>query len=274
MPPETQKLECELLDVHIKSLGSSTNIALRQHLSAESIYVGRREEAVDILMNNSNPSADKMDYESALMACVVAASMDRSNFVATTKMVAGQLIAQGRLQEGVQLLCLIGKAADACKFMISEGKWPDAAWLANIALEAHERDAIMTQWAGFLESQGYQGRALEVAISMWDIHRVLDTFVRCRSWEHAALVLRALNELGYETEFKGTPKEPEKSEDGSLEPPKQQSEEATADDKDEQPRPIHRRGSIVLKPIEALCNIIHQNYKDYLYGVLHLHGLL
>jgi len=269
MPQEARTLENGLLDVHIKSLGTSTNISLRQHLSAESVYIGRKDEAVDILMNNSNPSADKMDYESALMACVVAASMDRANFVATTKMVAGQLIAQGRLQEGVQLLCLIGKAADACKFMISEGKWPEAAWLANIALDAHERDSIMTQWAGFLDSEGFQGRALEIAVSMWDIHRVLDMLARGRSWEHAALVLRALNELGYKSEFTLPTQQSESAKSDTLAPPT-----AAGEIEKNASGPVQRRGSIILKPIETLCTLIHQNYKEHLDGVLHLHGLL
>jgi len=271
MPQETQTLESEMLDVHLKSLGSNTDVPLRKHLSAESIYIGRKNDSVDILMNSANPSPDKMDYESALMACIVAASIDRSNFVATTKMVAGQLIAQGRLQEGVQLLCLIGKASDACKFMISESKWADAAWLANVALEGQEQINIMSQWTGFLHSEGFQGRALEVAVSIWDIHRVLDMLARSKSWEHAALVLRALNELGYKTESKQP--SAEKNSDTTT---TESTSKATAegDDDDKETQVVYTRGSFILNPVQKLCSIIHDNYKEYLDGVLHIHGLL
>jgi hypothetical protein len=37
--------------------------------------------------------------------------------LSTTKMVATKLIAEGQLWEGVQLLCLIGKVADACTYL-------------------------------------------------------------------------------------------------------------------------------------------------------------
>lgn len=37
-----------------------------------------------------------------------------------------------RLSEGVQLLCLIDKAADACRYLQTYGEWNRAAWLAKV----------------------------------------------------------------------------------------------------------------------------------------------
>lgn len=34
--------------------------------------------------------------------------------------------------EGVQLLCLIDKAADACRYLQTYGEWTRAAWLAKV----------------------------------------------------------------------------------------------------------------------------------------------
>lgn len=34
--------------------------------------------------------------------------------------------------EGVQLLCLIDKAADACRYLQTYGEWNRAAWLAKV----------------------------------------------------------------------------------------------------------------------------------------------
>lgn len=36
------------------------------------------------------------------------------------------------LPEGVQLLCLIDKAADACRYLQTYGEWTRAAWLAKV----------------------------------------------------------------------------------------------------------------------------------------------
>lgn len=36
------------------------------------------------------------------------------------------------LPEGVQLLCLIDKAADACRYLQTYGEWSRAAWLARV----------------------------------------------------------------------------------------------------------------------------------------------
>lgn len=40
--------------------------------------------------------------------------------------------------EGVQLLCLIDKAADACRYLQTYGEWNRAAWLAKVT----QRDAV------------------------------------------------------------------------------------------------------------------------------------
>ena len=40
------------------------------------------------------------------------------------------------LPEGVQLLCLIDKAADACRYLQTYGEWNRAAWLAKVAVQS------------------------------------------------------------------------------------------------------------------------------------------
>jgi hypothetical protein len=48
------------------------------------------------------------------------------------KLVATNLIANGSIDEGVQMLCLIGKSFDACRYLQSYDRWNDAAWLAKV----------------------------------------------------------------------------------------------------------------------------------------------
>jgi hypothetical protein len=47
------------------------------------------------------------------------------------KMIATNLIANGAVDEGVQLLCIIGRALDACRYLQTYERWMDAAWLAK-----------------------------------------------------------------------------------------------------------------------------------------------
>ena len=37
-----------------------------------------------------------------------------------------------RSAEGVQLLCMIDKGLDACRYLQTYGKWDEAAWLAKV----------------------------------------------------------------------------------------------------------------------------------------------
>ena len=58
--------------------------------------------------------------------------LDGSN--STTKLVATNLISEGKLWEGIQLLCLIGKYVDACQYLQSSGEWDASVWLSKCRL--------------------------------------------------------------------------------------------------------------------------------------------
>ena len=46
------------------------------------------------------------------------------------------MIAEGRIWDGVQLLCLIDKVLDACKYLQSNNQWDASLWLAKCRLPA------------------------------------------------------------------------------------------------------------------------------------------
>lgn len=80
------------------------------------------------------------------------------------KLIATNLIAHGKVDEGVQLLCLIGKSLDACRYLQSYDRWTDAAWLAKVKTKPHfvtqfypqislneaECRSVLRRWAQFL----------------------------------------------------------------------------------------------------------------------------
>ena len=50
------------------------------------------------------------------------------------QLVATNMIAEGRIWDGVQLLCLIDKVHDACKYLQSDNQWDSSLWLAKCRL--------------------------------------------------------------------------------------------------------------------------------------------
>jgi len=74
----------------------------------------------------------------------------------TIKLVATNLIANGNVWEGVQLLCLIGKGLDACRYLISYGLWEAAVWLAKSVLPIAEMHEVMRKWADHLWANGHK----------------------------------------------------------------------------------------------------------------------
>ena len=70
--------------------------------------------------------------EMQLYICLI--ELDGSN--STTKLVATNLISEGKLWEGIQLLCLIGKYVDACQYLQSSGEWDASVWLSKCRLSA------------------------------------------------------------------------------------------------------------------------------------------
>jgi len=55
---------------------------------------------------------------------------------------------------GVQLLCLIGKGLDACRYLTSYGLWERAAWLAKSVLPQGELGEVLKKWAEHLAVNG------------------------------------------------------------------------------------------------------------------------
>jgi hypothetical protein len=74
----------------------------------------------------------------------------------TIKLVATNLIANGSVWEGVQLLCLIGKGLDACRYLISYGLWEAAVWLAKSVLPIAEMHEVIRKWADHLWANGHK----------------------------------------------------------------------------------------------------------------------
>lgn len=112
------------------------------------VLLGNHQRAVQLLLESDTQSRDKY-YKDALRACLIAALNSNANCKSTAKstadtnddnspqpvlkLVATSLIASGAVEEGVQLLYLIGKVQDACRYLQSNGFWEKSVWVAKVS---------------------------------------------------------------------------------------------------------------------------------------------
>uniref|UniRef100_A0A8C8JZJ4 WD repeat-containing protein 11 n=1 Tax=Oncorhynchus tshawytscha TaxID=74940 RepID=A0A8C8JZJ4_ONCTS len=136
------------------------------------LLLGQTDRAVQLLLETSadNPSY----YCDSLKACLVTTITSSGPSQSTIKLVATNMIANGKLAEGVQLLCLIDKAADACRYLQTYGEWNRAAWLAKVRLNPAESSDVLKRWAEHLCSPqvNQKSKAILVLLSLGCFHKV------------------------------------------------------------------------------------------------------
>lgn len=161
-------------------------------VSSLDLLLGEKDKAMRLLLET--PASHSKFYPDMLKACVIAASHSQESFQQTvvpddpflTKSsrshirasplpqvgeVARNMVASGWLEDGVQLLCLVGRGAEACRHLQDHSRWTDAAWLAKVVLNDQEAAAILRRWVDHLVAAG---RKAKVSLtphspdSMWE----------------------------------------------------------------------------------------------------------
>uniref|UniRef100_A0AAY4ERE8 WD repeat-containing protein 11 n=1 Tax=Denticeps clupeoides TaxID=299321 RepID=A0AAY4ERE8_9TELE len=160
------------------------------------LLLGQTDRAVQLLLETSadNPSY----YCDSLKACLVTTITSSGPSQSTIKLVATNMIANGKLAEGVQLLCLIDKAADACRYLQTYGEWNRAAWLAKVRLNPAESSDVLKRWAEHLCSPqvNQKSKAILVLLSLGCFHKVGEMLHSMRQFDRAALFIEACLKYG------------------------------------------------------------------------------
>ena len=68
--------------------------------------------------------------------------------------------------DGVQLLCLIDKGLDGCRYLQTYGEWQTAAWLARATLRERDCSEVFTKWADHLASVTVNRKVLTLLFEM------------------------------------------------------------------------------------------------------------
>ncbi|XP_069609757.1 WD repeat-containing protein 11 isoform X3 [Ranitomeya imitator] len=155
------------------------------------LLLGQTDRAVQLLLETS---ADNPQYYcDSLKACLVTTVTSSGPSQSTIKLVATNMIANGKLAEGVQLLCLIDKAADACRYLQTYNEWNHAAWLAKVRLNPEESAEVMKRWVDHLCSPhiNQKYKAILVLLSLGCFRKVIEMLHSMRCFDRAALFLEA-----------------------------------------------------------------------------------
>uniref|UniRef100_A0A8D0BDJ2 WD repeat domain 11 n=1 Tax=Salvator merianae TaxID=96440 RepID=A0A8D0BDJ2_SALMN len=161
------------------------------------LLLDQTDRAVQLLLETS--AENPYYYCDSLKACLVTTVTSSGPSQSTIKLVATNMIANGKLAEGVQLLCLIDKAADACRYLQTYGEWNRAAWLAKVRLNAEECADVLKRWVDHLCSPqiNQKSKAILVLLSLGCFLRVAEMLHSMRYFDRAALFVEAC--LKYDT---------------------------------------------------------------------------
>ncbi|GFS29359.1 WD repeat-containing protein 11 [Nephila pilipes] len=199
-----KKLQLDRVRLH---LSKRTTYSQTQQCAERLLLLGQTDQAVQLLLETE--SENDSFYEDCLRACLIATVQSSGTSQSIIKLVSTNLIASGRISEGVQLLCLIEKASDGCRYLQGAGRWDEAVWLAKATLPVKESQEILKRWVDYLCSPliDQKNKAILALLSMHEFWKVVKLLYSAHMLERAALFLQSCLEFGLLT------KTPENSKD-------------------------------------------------------------
>ena len=111
------------------------------------------------------------------------------------------MIAEGKLWEGVELLCLNDKVFEACTYLQSCQHWDSSLWLAKCRLgnsaKHHKEDLskVIAKYCDHCVTSGQHKRAILIKLGQRDYVSVLDLLIGAKLIPMAAMFLQVLQEL-------------------------------------------------------------------------------
>ncbi|CAH0382935.1 unnamed protein product [Bemisia tabaci] len=156
------------------------------------ILLNETDKAVQFLLETDFDHPNY--YVDAIKACLIATIQSGAASQSTIKLVATNLIANGKIWEGVELLCLIGKGLDACRYLLSYNQHASVIWLAKAVLPTDECKEVMMKVAEHFLSQGNKDVYVLILISLLEFDQALQFLVEDNQWEQALVLYIACEE--------------------------------------------------------------------------------
>lgn len=164
------------------------------------MMLGQCVRAVQLLLETEPDNQNY--YTDCLRSCLIASMHSSGDSQSTIKLVATNLIANGKLLEGVQLLCLIDKVLDACRYLQTYNSWELAIWLCKSTLGTAECCEVLKRWVEHLSSTqvNQKATAVLVLLSQGHFQRVIEMLYGMRQFNKAACFIEAAAEFGLMTQ--------------------------------------------------------------------------
>ncbi|RWS04712.1 WD repeat-containing protein 11-like protein [Dinothrombium tinctorium] len=164
------------------------------------LWLGNHQRSIQLLLETDPQLKDAYSKDS-LKACIIALlnSISNENQSAhpVLKLVATNLIANESIDEGIQLLAMINKAKDACRYLQSHGFWERAVFAAKLHLKDGEDYAeIMNSWIKHLEATNQLDIKLFALLSMKMNVKVIEFLKNLNEIQKAAIFIDALKSKG------------------------------------------------------------------------------
>ncbi|KAG1655446.1 WD repeat-containing protein 11 [Nymphon striatum] len=161
------------------------------------LLLGQTDRAVQLLLETD--SENKNYYTDCLRACLAATVCSSETSQSTIKLVATHLISNNFIREGVELLCLIKKSSDACRYLQSSGKWNYAIWLAKARMSHNECLEVLKRYVDYLCTPeiNQKSKAVLVLLSLGQFEKVLELLYSMKMFERAVLFVESCLEFGH-----------------------------------------------------------------------------
>ena len=128
-----------------------------KNLINDLLLANQLDKVFNLLLETESTNSNYLnDY---LKACLVNSmklnelldkNTEISNLKSSIKLISTNLIANGKLNDGIQLLCLIGLVQDACRYLQDSQKWDKAIWLAKMRLNDENLVDVIKRWSDYL----------------------------------------------------------------------------------------------------------------------------
>lgn len=184
-------------DIKCSSTPTSTTLS---HCIDAYIALRQSDRAVQLLLD-TDPNDDAYALN-CIKACLISTMQKQSNETSkntVTKLVATNLIANGKVDEGVQLLCTIDLCAEACRYLQDHNQWEHSISLAKLRLKPNSPEHVdaLKRWSEHIRvhsgtsklsaalvliSAGQFRRAIEVLHSQGATELAIRLFVCCKQF--------------------------------------------------------------------------------------------
>uniref|UniRef100_A0A8R1I657 WD repeat-containing protein 11 n=1 Tax=Caenorhabditis japonica TaxID=281687 RepID=A0A8R1I657_CAEJA len=136
------------------SIACAAEEAMERRLVEQAVVVGgaAKERVTDRLIVSPD-----LRYAS-IKAALLVSCQENEKAKSLIKLIATNLIASDLIEDGVELLFLVGAGADACKYLQSQKQWTKSIVYAKMGLD--DPSEVESKWIGHLVDEAKQTRVL------------------------------------------------------------------------------------------------------------------